>query len=231
MAFPDLFKLEKLRIEAYQDENRSILVDKFEAMFNPETLARQYGVTYGVQRAVSGGTPAPRFEQTPPSSFNLKLLLDGSGVENTGLVGLLAPRPSVDDQIATFKRLCYDINGDSHEPNFLKVKWGKLDISCRLTTLKVNYTSFERDGSTVRAELDVDFVVAVPAEQQLRAMRLASPDVSHSRVVREGDTLPLLTKEVYGSSRYYLAVARINGVDHFRSLASGRELLFPPLAR
>jgi nucleoid-associated protein YgaU len=55
--------------------------------------------------------------------------------------------------------------------------------------------------------------------------------VSHSRVVRRCDTLPLLTAEVYGTSVHYLRVARANGLSHFRDLVPGQTLLFPPLAQ
>ena len=53
-----------------------------------------------------------------------------------------------------------------------------------------------------------------------------------SGVVRHrqsGDTLPLLTKQIYGSPAAYLDVARFNGLDDFRTLTPGKEILFPPL--
>jgi nucleoid-associated protein YgaU len=57
----------------------------------------------------------------------------------------------------------------------------------------------------------------------------SSPDLTHVRVVKAGDTLPLLTKAIYGSSRDYLRVAEHNGLDNFRDLTPGRRLVFPPL--
>ena len=55
--------------------------------------------------------------------------------------------------------------------------------------------------------------------------------LAKGRIVRSGDTLPLLTKQVYGSADRYLEVARVNGLDDFRRLTPGQELRFPPLAR
>ena len=55
--------------------------------------------------------------------------------------------------------------------------------------------------------------------------------MSHARLVRGGDTLPLMTQRVYGSTKLVLRVARANGLDHIRGLAPGRTLIFPPLAR
>jgi nucleoid-associated protein YgaU len=57
----------------------------------------------------------------------------------------------------------------------------------------------------------------------------SSPDLSHLVTVKAGDTLPLLCCNIYGSSVYYLEVARVNGLAHFRDLAPGMQLLFPPL--
>ena len=58
-----------------------------------------------------------------------------------------------------------------------------------------------------------------------------SPDLSHSRIVKSGDTLPLLSKEIYGSAVHYLRVAQANGLDNFRSLTPGQQIVFPPLEK
>ena len=50
-------------------------------------------------------------------------------------------------------------------------------------------------------------------------------------MVLAGDTLPLLCQQIYGSATHYLQVAAFNGLDDFRVLEPGRELLFPPFAR
>ena len=50
-------------------------------------------------------------------------------------------------------------------------------------------------------------------------------------MVVDGDTLPLLCREIYGSASYYLRVAQVNRLDDFRNLTAGQELIFPPFAR
>ena len=44
-----------------------------------------------------------------------------------------------------------------------------------------------------------------------------------------GDTLPALCSQIYGSSAYYLKVARHNRLFSFRSLSAGHQIHFPPL--
>ena len=73
------------------------------------------------------------------------------------------------------------------------------------------------------------FVEDKSAEKIFREAGKESPDVTHVRLVKSGDTLPLLCLEIYGSSAYYLRVAADNGLDDFRNLVPGQRLYFAPL--
>jgi nucleoid-associated protein YgaU len=53
--------------------------------------------------------------------------------------------------------------------------------------------------------------------------------MTHEYIVIAGDTLPALTNNIYGDSKYYLKVATYNKLDNFRQLVPGTKLLFPPL--
>ena len=81
----------------------------------------------------------------------------------------------------------------------------------------------------LRAELGAIFISDEEAERTLAKEDKKSPDLTHVRIAREGDTLPLLASAVYGSSAYYLDVARFNKLDNFRSLTAGQQIVFPPL--
>jgi nucleoid-associated protein YgaU len=59
--------------------------------------------------------------------------------------------------------------------------------------------------------------------------RKNSPDLTHRRIVREGDHLSLMCHSIYGDPGYYLEVARFNRLNNYRQLKAGQELLFPPL--
>ena len=240
MAFPDLFKLEKLKIEAFSDPGRQTPVpnNSFAAMFNPETLVQTYANNYVAAPGGQGTQQAALFDKVGPASLSLKLLFDGTGVDQIGLLTLFGSNPTVGERIDTFMRLCYQINGTIHEPNFLKVTWGKFSrhlggdgFRGRLTRAVITYKSFGRDGEPMRAEIDVTITGDDDLARQASALNLSSPDLTHSRLVRNGDTLPLLTAEIYGSPRHVVEVARANGIDHFRSLEPGRELTFPPIAK
>jgi nucleoid-associated protein YgaU len=87
-----------------------------------------------------------------------------------------------------------------------------------LQGVDVTYTAFDKNGAPLRATLNTTFLEDLEPAKRLRKENKSSPDLPHTRIVRNGDTLPLLTKEIYGSSVYYLRVAQLNGLDNFRQL-------------
>ena len=95
---------------------------------------------------------------------------------------------------------------------------------CRSATPRSNPA-----GPRSRARLATQFVEDLNPSKRERLAGKSSPDLTHSRVVRSGDSLPLLCKEVYGSALHYLDVARANRLDDFRDLEPGQVLAFPPL--
>lgn len=40
-----------------------------------------------------------------------------------------------------------------------------------------------------------------------------------------------MTKRIYGDSKYYLEVARVNKLTTFRKLKTGQQLIFPPIQK
>ncbi len=127
--------------------------------------------------------------------------------------------------------MTFGMNGKIHEPNYLVGEWGELIFSCRLGTVDINYTSFDRDGTALRAELEASLIADQAVKKRMAIENKSSPDLTHSRIVKSGDTLPLLSKEIYGDSSYYLRVAQVNNLDNFRDLQAGQEIFFPPLAQ
>ena len=240
-------KLQKLTIKAYENRSRSVdsLIGAFTAMFNPESFSQRYEIQYGQSQSMNSTDKEAVYAFSKPRELEFKLILDGTGVHEMGLfkapasvrsrLNLGAPK-SVSDRVKEFIKLTFDMKGEVHEPSFLIAEWGGkenggLIFSCRLLSVNVTYTSFDRDGSPLRAELDIVLISDKEVKKRIGEEDKSSPDLTHYRVVKDGDTLPLLTKEIYGTSKYYLQVAKINNLDNFRQLTPGEELFFPPLAR
>ena len=154
MGLLDLFKLEKLKIEAYPSSARSSgdLIDTFEVMFNPESFTQAYNVLYSKSKSFGSRGQKVDYQRTSPSELKLNLVLEGTGVTDFGLVNLFSKQKTVAELVQQFLTLTFGVNGDIHEPNYLHLAWGGgLDFDCRLGSVNVNYTSFDRDGTPLRA--------------------------------------------------------------------------------
>ncbi len=227
-------KLKKLTVKAYSSSRRSGMpLGTFEAMYNPESFSQTYEISYGKNQGFDSSSRPANYARSKPSELKLKLILDGTGVHEIGLSSL-GLRKTVSQRVKDFIDLTFRMNGQIHEPNYLVVEWGGqadggLIFSCRLGSVQVTYTSFDRDGSPLRAELDITLIADQDVKARMKKENKSSPDLTHSRIVKSGDTLPLLTREVYGTPDYYLRVAQVNNLDDFRNLTPGQEIIFPPL--
>jgi|SRR5271166_3497155 len=222
-------KLEKLHFKAYNSGERTgKVIGTFEAMFNPASFKERYEIRYGKRQGFNSSGKVVVYARSEPSQLMLRLILDGTGVDEIGLTAL-GSRKTVQERIKDFLDVTFRMNGFIHQPNYLVVEWGELNLWCRLQSVEIQYTSFERDGTARRAELEVSLIRDTTPEKRLRIENKSSPDLTHRRIVRQGETLPLLTKEIYGTSKYYLRVAQASKLDNFRKLTPGQELVFPVL--
>jgi hypothetical protein len=244
MGLGDLFAMAKLTIEGYKDERRSgAALRKFKAQYNPETFSLHHENVFQGQQGIGSTSSASPWSHSRPKRLSIDLVLDGTNVGYMG-VELLLHVPTVAEQISSFLATCYQLVGDIHQPLFLKLKWGKAlggfaalagpggmsepSFNCRLESADIKYDLFDRDGAPLHAVVSATFVEQLDPAKQAAAENRSSPDLTHRRVVADGDTLPLLCREIYGSASHYLRVAQVNELDDFRNLTVGQELIFPP---
>ncbi len=233
MALLDSFKLQKLQIEGYLDRERKGPKNTFTVMFNPTSISTRHENKFQKLQGINTSGRQAMYSHGQSDEVSLDLILDGTGVTDYGLASLFGfGTPTVPEQIDKFLNLCFYMDGDIHEPKFLRLQWGLGPLKafdCRLKSVDIEYSSFEKNGAPLRATLKSVFIEDLESSKRLRKDGKSSPDLSHSRVVKHGDTLPLLSKEIYGSAKYYLQIAQINNLDHFRDLTPGQVLVFPPL--
>lgn len=223
-------KLEKLNICAYTTPQRVGLPEKFEVMFNPETYTLGYQNKYDPLQGINTSGRTASYSKSIPGDLNLTLILDGTGVDVYGL-SLFGKATDVYKQVQEFLRLTYKMDGDIHEPKFLTIKWGDLNYKCRLKSVQVKYSLFDKGGVPLRAELTTVFFGDVEESERLKEENKNSPDLTHSRIVGAHDLLPLMCEKIYGSSKYYIQVAKANNLRDFRDLKPGQEIFFPPIEK
>ncbi|QDH80419.1 LysM peptidoglycan-binding domain-containing protein [Echinicola soli] len=222
-------KLEKLRIVAYKDTKFSEEVDngEFTTLLNPEKYKFQYRVEQNEDQAAGTSAAPIRFNKILPQTLELDFLFDRTGV----IAGYEATENGVIDDVAHFKKVVYEYNGEKHKPNYLMITWGSLLFKGYLKEMDIEYKLFRPDGTPIRALATAKIGEFVEEELRTAQENNQSPDLTHYRVVKDGDKLPLMTYRIYGDSKYYLEVAKANGLTNFRKLKTGTELRFPPLQK
>lgn len=221
----DTGEITKLKIEAYLDNEYSEKATPFEfvAMFNPTTFNRVLAIEYEDGEAAGNSAVEKKFKAIKPSDFSVELLIDGTGVSG--------PKIDVSDKIDSFLQVCAAYNGEIHRPHYLKVNWAKLVLKAVLTGVDVAYTLFDNNGAPLRAKINATFSETVADDYRVKEEKNESPDLTHVRTVTEGDTLPLMTKRIYGDSKFYMQVAKANGLKNFRNLRPGDQIYFPPIIK
>ncbi|MCB0375007.1 MAG: hypothetical protein KDD04_03715 [Sinomicrobium sp.] len=219
------FKLEKLKIALHKTKERN---DKnpeiFRATFNPDSFTHSFSNNFAKQQVIEGNNEI-NYTGTAHSNLRFKLIVD-----DTDITGASSPQ-SLTNHIENFIKKVIYVDGQIHEPRYIKVSWGDYFLDCRVERLDVKYTLFDRGGNALRAELDIAFIEDTDDRKRQYELKLSSPDLTHVKVVKKGDTLSMMSREVYGSSDYYIQVARHNKLNNFRKLEPGTELYFPPIAK
>lgn len=111
----------------------------------------------------------------------------------------------------------------------MELSWGTFHFYGVMQRATVTYKLFHSSGAPLRANINASFVQTVSREEQAALARRQSPDLTHFRIVNNGETLPLIAKKVYGDSKYYLEIARVNNINNFRRLKPGMQLILPPI--
>jgi hypothetical protein len=220
-------KLERMQIWAYKNPDLSdnSLVQTFQVMMNPETYALDYKVEYKEGQGHGTSAAQQKFSVKKPEEFSFEFLFDNTGIIDGN------PRDNIQDDVNSFRDMLIGYDGDSHEPKHFKLAWGSAIFKGRCTALNISFKLFNPDGSPIRAVCKTTFKGSIDDGLRVAKENSKSPDLTHRRRVRRGDTLPLLCFQVYGDARYYLEVASVNQLTNFRRLNEGDELSFPPIAK
>jgi hypothetical protein len=230
-------KLDKLKIVAYTDpkfKNRAQangqVLPTFFAAINPAKYSRSVTISYNNKKAIGAAGGSPVFQKMESETITFELVFDATGVLPLAKGVVPVKQRGVADQIDALRAVTSSYDGNMHGAHFLKLIWGDLLFKCRLQSIGFTYTLFTADGMPLRARADTSFIsYSDEIELQGRAKK-NSPDLTHLHTVQAGDTLPLLCDRIYGSSQYYSQVAEANGLNGFRDLQPGMQLVFPPLA-
>jgi nucleoid-associated protein YgaU len=193
----------------------------FTVMLNPSQFSHGYAIAYNQTKALGQLASDLKFSAIQPDTVSFEILLDNTGVVEGG--------SDVQDQIEKLNKVVYAYDGDRHEPNHVRLLWGRFLFYGRLSAMSASYTLFTPGGEPLRARINLSFLGFMTNQEEARRANRSSPDLTHSVVFRAGDSLPLLCQRIYNDAARYVAVARMNNLTNFRDIPAGTRIVFPPL--
>ncbi len=197
--------------------------DEFKVMINPQEFSFKDSVDYSSEYEPR----SKKFRQYAASEIAIpKIFLDTTGAipeDEWPLKG------SIQEMIDALRKMVYNFDGNAHESPIVEITWGSTHFNGRLSSMDTKYVLFDKNGSPIRAEVDLKFFVFKTFKEIEAEARKSSPDLTHIIEVKSGDTLPNLCYKVYKDPSYYMQVARINHLSNFCFLKPGTRLVFPPL--
>ncbi|MDC1220346.1 LysM peptidoglycan-binding domain-containing protein [bacterium] len=226
---PDQGKLEKLIIKGYKDPKFKTPVSgdrgSFKLQVNPTdyTLKMSAPPKETTSETLANGQTIDKIMLAEKRNISLKFHLDSTGV----VPGITSVPTAIDD----LKWLCVEFQGEVHDSFFLQIVWNSLVFNCKCESLGINYLLFKPNGEPLRAVVTANFKEFIDAKTKALKNNTSSPDMTHLRTMKSGDSLPALCEEIYGSPKYYLQVAKANGIINFRNIQPGKQVLFPRLEK
>lgn len=239
-------ELKKLTIATYKDATyKEKIKDKaFIVLINPSTYSLTRKLEFNSEQAPGTSETDLKYVKTLPTDLQLDFFFDGTGVTQTNSGNALVnkikqslgkleafTKKAVTEQLTDFYEATFEYNGDLHKPYNVVINWGEFEYKGVLSEFTIDYKMFNNDGTPLRAVGKATFRGSIGKELAAAKVKKSSPDLTHKRTVKAGDTLPLMTKSIYGDSKYYLEVAKANGLISFRQLTPGQELFFPPIEK
>ncbi|WP_309641281.1 hypothetical protein [Flavobacterium sp.] len=247
--------IDKMRIEVFptkdyaETDQQTIFVQ-----LNPEKYTMKHNVVFCEGQAMGTTGSDLKFSKIEGEEVTFDFLFDSSGIVppakfkkgkgdptfedlkgditnaiQPAVVDPFGEAATVEADVEQFKNLLMGYNGKTHQTAYLRLLWGGYSLSCRLKSMDIEYTLFRKDGRPIRAKVKCLFKGTVDYKVMVAKENKNSPDLTHQRIVKMNDKLPLMAESIYNSNAYYIDVAKNNKLLTFRKLNTGETVQFPPI--
>lgn len=214
-----------MKMTGYKDNefSKQIPGKAYKVMINPESIKWHRSIDYNKEAPLGSNAPSQTYNHSPIENLSFDIIIDCTGIVDK-------KRTIMSVEIAAIEKIIYTYNGDIHRPNYVIVQWGEnLIFKSVLLTFNTTYTLFKPDGSPLRAKISLSFGKYTSAKDVKKKNCEKSPDVTHLVDVEDGNSLPQLCDKVWNDQSYYVQLAKFNGLNKFRHLKGGKQLIFPPI--
>lgn len=228
-------ELVKMTITPFEDEEYKTASSEepLELMYNPTTYSREYANVFE-EGEVEGSQKTLTYKQTQSPTMTFEFLFDALGTSVSGSSNMarqILADKRTDKVIDSFLAFAFMVQGDTHEPRYLRLQWGDFLFEGRAEKATVTHKLFDTNGYPIRSTVNCTFKTHKSLDQQAKEVKKESPDLTKRKLVGEADTLPLMSNTAYKNPQFYLELARVNRVNNFRRLTVGQKLVFPPVLK
>jgi len=257
--FSPLGGLEKLKITAFEDDSYETSTATYVVMYNPTTFSYKVSSEWLPEEGVTPDARQMQFRANKSNSVTFEFLFDATGASPPGndvagdvdlgylgneslsrdlisnnresAIEIINEDKHVDRAINVYLNMTQNVQSSTHTPNYVQINWGAYQFRGIVQDTTVNYKLFNSAGLPIRATVSSSFVESLSRREQAVEAGRESADLTHKRIVKAGDTLPLMAKRIYGDPSFYMEIARVNNLKNFRELKVGQELILPPIKK
>jgi hypothetical protein len=192
---------------------------KFEAEIQPRDLKTRRSVLFNTNNRANGGYDVAQYQGHGRIELDITLRITKKKDEDD----------DVHVQIDKLLKATYDYMGGSHKSPYVTIKWGQFKFLGHLKDMAIDYQAFNPDGTAKFAVVDMTFISHVNSLANAHTQNRNSPDMSHMKLIKEGDKIPLICDDIYDDPTYYIQIANVNNLTNFRKITPGKKIVFPPL--
>ena len=224
-------------------------IKSFDVQHNPNELSLEKNTQLAEINIPGLDAPLQQFIRGQAERLKVELFFDSTNAGGTG-----AETVSVTEHTDKIYMLC-KVESNSHAPPIVTFNWGKhfsgdslakamsehatgvtpatgqgrLSFTGVVESIRQNFTLFSPLGVPLRAKINLVLREYRPLDTQLSELGLNSPNKTHLRVLKNGDSLSSLSAEVYAQPGMWRRIANENGVEDPRRLHPGNSLSIPAI--
>ncbi len=197
--------------------------------FNPADLTIAKAATWGASPAKGRNAPALRFQGGQSGTVTLAITLDATINHQSVLdeAEKLLALAAIDSKVKAS-----DAQHKSARPPWVELHWGLLHAPFRAVVerVQVKYTYFAKDGTPLRAKVDLALKQYDDEKVQPRQNPTSFTPAPHTvHKVQPGETLDRVAAQEYGDPTRWRLLAEANHVDDPLRVPAGTLLVVPEL--
>jgi nucleoid-associated protein YgaU len=201
-----------------------------ECVFNPKEYTFSKQNKWEEKKADKKSVASLKFSGGAPANLKLQLLFDTYESHDRIQTGRVEAGKDVREYTKGLWEMM-KIDEKKKEPPHCQFKWGNLwSFEAVIESISQKFTLFDKNGTPLRAILDVSFKQIKDEGQYPRQNPTSggSPD-ERLRTVHEGETLLGIAGEEYGDPNQWRYLAGLNQIADPLRLRAGQMLIVKPL--